>query len=121
MILVGQAVSYLYYESGVSQDCNIRIDIVFAAVSVFWMLYRFFYLKEEQRIILPLWRNTRSFSGRPEKFRLRTKAALFNGAEAGENIIPERLRNNGDSRGYGYFRDGFLRGSRQTQFLKFIA
>lgn len=48
MILVGQIAGYIYYESGVSQDCNIRIDIVFAAVSVVWMLYRFCCLKEKQ-------------------------------------------------------------------------
>lgn len=45
LILVGQVVGYLFYESGVSRDCNIRIDIVFAAVSVVWMLFRLSSLK----------------------------------------------------------------------------
>lgn len=45
-ILGGQVVGYLYYESGISADCNIRADFVFAVISIMWMIYRLCSSKE---------------------------------------------------------------------------
>lgn len=38
-LLAGQVVGYIYYESGISEDCNIRADFVFAAISILWVLF----------------------------------------------------------------------------------
>lgn len=45
--LAGQVVGYLYYDSGISGDCNIRADFVFAAISILWMLFKLSASKEK--------------------------------------------------------------------------